>query len=373
MARSAAFKLPFSIRQAASKFRRQRADYYGYIADKLEGTKGEVKMLSIFEKDAERYGTTARAKLSAYWAEAYSTNGANLSAAWRGTLPDDEVATIDMAQDAGAGALLAALRDVARIARLTDQVRNETVGTLAAAAVGMTIAILMLTVFPMFSAHKLQEIYSFIPLDQWGSKGKFFNAWADNVQAYGLYVVLLLVVAIVSIQWTLNNLVGPVRDWLDEHVALYRTVRDVKGALFLATMSTLTRKRGNTMFTLSESLSTFARSVRSPWLRWRVEQIAEGVDTTGAIGTEAFRTNLLSMEMYYYLQDMHEARGFSEGFEETGRYVEKTLLQKILKRMAVYRWVILGCAVCCVIGVMATQFGVIYEMKGVMSNYYSAK
>ncbi|KWT65011.1 MULTISPECIES: hypothetical protein [unclassified Variovorax] len=366
-------KVPFAIRQAAAKFRRQRADYYTYIADKLDGGKGDIKLLGIFEKDADRYGSTARAKLSAYWAEEYSTNGANLSAAWRGTLPDDEVAIIDVAQDAGAGALLAALRDVARIARLSDQVRNESVGTLAAAAVGLTIALVMLTVFPWFSAHKLQDIYSFIPLDQWGPKGTFFNAWAANVQSYGLYGVLLLICVIVTLHWTLNNLTGGLRDWLDEHVALYRVVRDVKGALFLATMATLTRKRGNTMFTLSESLSTFARSVRSPWLRWRVEQIAEGVDATGAVGTEAFRTNLLSMEMYYFLQDMQEARGFSEGFEETGRYVEKTMLARILKRMAVYRWVMLISAVCCVVGVMATQFGVIYEMKGVMSAYYSTK
>ncbi|MBS0454179.1 MAG: hypothetical protein JSS14_22995 [Proteobacteria bacterium] len=366
-------KVPFGIRQAAAKFRRQRADYYTFIADKIDGGKGDIKILAIFEKDADRYGSTARAKLSAYWAEEYATNGANLSAAWRGTLPDDEVAIVDVAQDAGAGALLAALRDVARIARLTDQVRNEAVGTLAAAAVGLTIALLMLTIFPWFSAHKLQEIYSFIPLEQWGPKGKFFNAWAANVQAYGLYLVLGVVLAVTSLHWTVNNLTGNVREWLDEHVALYKVVRDVKGALFLSTMATLTRKRGNTMFTLSESLNTFARSVRSPWLRWRVEQIAEGVDTTGAVGTEAFRTNLLSMEMYYFLQDMHEARGFSEGFEVTGLFVENTLLKRILKRMFVYRWILLLCAVCLVIGVMSAQFGVIHEMNGVMSAFYATK
>jgi hypothetical protein len=368
-----AVKIPFGIRQAAAKFRRQRADYYTYIADKLEGGKGDIKLLGIFEKDADRYGSTARAKLSAYWAEEYSTNGANLAAAWRGTLPDDEVAIIDVSQDAGAGALLAALRDVSRVARLADQVRRESLGTRFAAGAGMTIAILMLTLFPWFSSRKLQDIYSFIPLDQWGPKGTFFNNWGANVQSYGLYLVLILIVAIFSISWSVDNLTGRVREWLDEHIALYRMVRDVKGALFLATMATLTRKRGNTMFTLSESLSTFARSVRSPWLRWRVEQIAEGVDATGAVGTEAFRTNLLSMEMYYFLQDMQEARGFSEGFEETGQYVEKTMLQKILRRMTIYRWVILILAVCCVLGVMATQFGVIYEMKGVMSAYYSTK
>ncbi|TAL65675.1 MAG: hypothetical protein EPN79_10860 [Burkholderiaceae bacterium] len=366
-------KAPFAIRQAASAFKKQRAEYYKYLADLMEGGKGEIKLLTIFEKDSERHGKTPRAKLSAYWAERYATNGANLSQAWRGTLPDDEVAIIDVAQSAGAGALLSALRDVSRIAMLSDRVRREVIGTLFAGVLGLIIALVMLTIFPMFSAGKLQQIYSFIPLPDWGPKGKFFNAWAANVKEYGLYFVLLVAVILVYVHWTINNLLGPVRDWLDSNVAIYRVIRDVKGALFLSTMATLTRKRGNTMFTLSESLKTFCRSVRSPWLRWRVEEIAEGVDQTGAIGTEAFQTNLLSPEMYYFLRDMQEAQGFAEGFEATGKYVEASVIDKIIKRMTIYRWILLFVGVFSVVAVMAIQLGVIYEMKGVMMNYYSSR
>jgi len=366
-------KVPFAIRQAASKFRSQRADYYTYIADMMEGGKGDLKLLSLFEKDAQRYGKSARAKLSHYWAESYATNGANLAAAWEGTLPDDELAIIDVAQEAGAGALLAGLRDVARVARLSDQLRGAVISSLAAGAFGMVLGIVMLTVFPMFASAKLQEIYSFIPLEVWGPKGTLFNKWGAGVRDYGLYAVLTVGVVLVAIYWSVDNFIGPVREWLDEHVALYRVARDVRGALFLATMATLTRKRGNTMFTLSASLSTFARSVRSPWLRWRVEEIAEGVARTGALGSEAFNTKLLSQEMYWFLEDQQGALGFAQGFEATGRHVESSMLTRLLKRLSVYRWAMLITGVGCVLAVMAFQFGVIYEMKNTMTNYYSSR
>lgn len=366
-------KLAFSVRNAASAFRKHRADYYRYLSSMLEASKGNTKFSTLFERDAQRYGKEARGVLCAHWFDLYMSNGGNLGATWQGTLPDDEVAIIRVAQDAGDSALLSALQDVARVATLSDKVKSEVTGTLAAAVIGLTIALLMVTVFPIFSARKLQDIYSFIPLDQWGPNGMAFNKHAQRVIDYGLFFVVALIGMIVYIQWTIEHLTGPVRDWLDRNFVLYRTVRDIKGALFLATMSTLTRRRGNVMFTLRDSLSLFGQSARSPWLRWRVEQVVDGIDQTGAIGTEAFNTPLLSREMFFYLRDTQEARGFAEGFVETGNYVESNILDGIIKRMTVYRWVMLLAGVFCVVGVMGWQFSIIYEMKGVMQNYYSSK
>lgn len=366
-------KLPYAVRSAASKFNKTRSEYYRYLAAMLESSKGDTKMVTLFERDAQRFEGKPRGVLTSHWAQIYLNNGGNLAEAWQGTLPDDEVSIIRVAQDAGDGALLAALKDVARVARLADHVKGEVIGTLMAAVIGISIALFMSTVFVMFSSGKLQEVYSFIPLSEWGPKGKAFNKHADRVKDYGLYFVLMVGLIGFYFNWTINNLTGPVRDWLDTRIALYRTIRDIKGALFLATMSTLTRKRGNVMYTLASSLSTLAQSARSPWLKWRVEEIVEGINATGATGSEAFHTNLISEEMYYYLRDTQEARGFAEGFDETGKYVEGNILEGIVKRMTVYRWGLLLIGVFCVVGIMGWQFSVIYEMKGVMSNYYSSK
>jgi type II secretory pathway component PulF len=365
--------IPLSVRRAASKFHAKRAEYYSHLASVLLSSRGATKMLTLFERDAQRYEGKPRGVLGAYWMEIYSNNGSNLADTWEGTLPDDEVSIIRVAQGAGPGALEAALADVARIAALSDKVKSEVLGTLMAAIIGLSIGIVMTTLFPVFASHKLQEIYSFIPIDQWGPKGKALNAHADRVMSYGVYVVALLAGLFAAVQWSVNNWTGPRRNWADSHIVLYRVVRDIKGALFLATMSTLTRKRGNISFTLRESLSVFAQSIRSPWLRWRVDEIVEGVDQTGAVNSDSFSTNLLSDEMFFYLRDTQEALGFADGFQETGKYVEGALVTQLVKRMAVYRWVLLLIGISSVIGIMAWQFSVIYEMKGVMQLYYSTK
>lgn len=365
--------IPGPVRRAAARFHKKRAEYYAYLADILISTRGETKLLTLFERDAQRYEGQPRGILAAHWVDRYSNNGSDLAEAWQGTFPDDEVSIIRVAQDAGSGALEAALSDVSRVARLSDKVKSEVLGTLMAAIIGLSIAIVMLALFPIFASEKLQDIYSFIPLEAWGSKGKAFVNYAEGVKANGLFVVGAVILALSWIQWSLNNWIGPRRDWADRKIVLYRAIRDIKGALFLSTMSTLTRKRGSVMFTLSESLSVFSSSVRSKWLRWRVEEILSRVDATGATNSEAFSTNLLSSEMYYYLRDTQEARGFSEGFSETGRYVESAIVEDLVKRMTVYRWSLLFVGLICVITIMAWQFSVINEMKGAMQLYYSSR
>jgi type II secretory pathway component PulF len=366
-------KLSFAVRNAASKFRQKRAEYYSYLSSMLEASQGNTKFITLFERDAQRYQNEPRGVLCAYWRDTYMNNGASLADAWEGTLPDDELAIIRVAEGAGAGAVMIALKDVARVAALSDKVKSEVIGTLLVSIIGVAIALVMVTIFPVFASAKLQEIYSFIPLDQWGPKGRSFNNYAKGVMDYGLYVIAIFCIVIAYIQWTINNLTGPMRDWLDRKVVLYRVIRDIKGALFLATMSTLTRRRGNVMFTLRDSLTLFGQNARSPWLRWRVDQVVDGIDQTGAIGTDAFNTPLLSREMFFFLRDTQEARGFAEGFVETGHYVETNIIVGLIKRMTFYRVILLLAGVVTVVGVMGWQFGVIYEMKGVMMMYYSSK
>jgi type II secretory pathway component PulF len=365
--------IPLNVRRAAARFKRNRADYYGYLASMLESSKGNTKILKLFENDAQRYQGKPRGILTAYWAEVYHNNGAKLAETWQGTLPDDEITIIRVAQGAGDGAIIMALKDISRIATLSDRVKTQSLFTLTAALIGMAVALVMSTVFVVFAADFFQKQYSFIPLSEWGPFGRSYNAHAERVKSYGLYVLLAIAILVALAFWSVSNLIGPVRTWLDRNVAIYRTIRDIKGAMFLSTMSTLTRKRGNVMFTLENSLSTLAQSARSPWFKWRVEEIIAKIQSSGAIGSEAFRTEMISEEMYFYLSDTQEARGFSEGFDETGKYVENTILTNIIKRMAVYRWVLLLGAMLVVLIVIGWQFSVMYEMKGVMMNYYSSR
>ena len=365
--------IPFTIRRAASRFKSSRADYYRYLARMLESTKGGTKISTIFENDAQRYEGKPRGILASYWVRTYLGKGANLADAWQGTLPDDEVTIIRVAQTSSDGALIPALHDISRIAELSDRVKTEVIWTLSAGVIGITIALLMLTVFPVFSAGLLQKNYAFLPLSEWGQSGKSFIAHAERVKSYGIYVVLSIVAVLASFSWSINNLIGPLRDWLDTHIVVFRTIRDIKGAMFLATMSTLTRKRGNVMYTASASLSTLVQSARSPWLKWRVQEILERIEHSGMRGSEAFKTKILSDEMYFFLSDTQSSVGFSEGFNETGKYVENKILGNIIKTMSIFRWVLLLTAVCMVVGMVGWQLSVIYEMGGVTQNFYTSR
>lgn len=365
-------KIEFKVSQAAKKFRRTRSDYYNYMASILKSSGGAIKILQLFENDLQRYQGEARGVLCDYWFEQYSANGGNLADTFQGTLPDDEVAIIRVAQNAGGDALLTALEDVSRMARLTDTVRKETISILFAGLVAVVLATTMLTAFPIFSFHAIQSAYDFLPLEHWGKKGKSFQAYVAWIESYGLYVAIVVGMIGTYLYWSLANLVSPIRDWLDENIVLYRVMRDLKGALFLATMSTLTRKRGGLMATLKQSLELFAESARSPWLKWRIEQIIDGSDTSGAIGVSAFNTRFISREMYFYLEDMQKAKGFADGFEETGKYVESSILESIVKRMAFYRWALLLSSLIVVLAMFVWQFQVMNEMRGAMSSYLAS-
>lgn len=366
-------RLPPKVKTAARRFQKRRARYYEGMARKMRAGKGSIKPLQFFEKDIERYPGEPRGILAAHWAQAFTNNGANLANAWEGSFPDDEVAVIRMSQDGASGSLLTALEDVARIARLTDKVRKAVIGTLLAAGFGIALSVFMLTIAPIFAAEHLKGVFGFIPTEEWGSKGTALLNHAERVKSYGFAAVIGVILLVVYIQWTVNNMLGPAREWLDTRIGLYKTVRDLKGALFLFAMATLTRKRGNVMMTMRQSLEMFITSVRSPWLRWRIQQIVDKVDETGAISSEVFNTNLLSREMFYYLRDTQEERGFAEGFEETGKYIEEALIEEVLMRLKIYRAVLLLIGIVVMAGVAAWVPSVLYEMKGVMQTYFTSR
>lgn len=361
--------IPFAIKQASRSFNKNRADYYVYMASILKSSGGGIKILQLFENDIVRFEGKPRGKLCLYWYEQYSANGGNLADAFQGTLPDDEVAILRVAQNAGGDALIFALDDLARMAKLSDQVKQESLSTIVSGLFGIAIAFLMLTIFPIFSVREIANAYEFLPLDAWGQNGQRFYSYAKWMEGNLFAITVIIGILIVALNWTFSNYTGKFREWLDENISLYRVSRDLKGALFLATMSTLTKKRGGVMFTLKQSLETFSNSARTPWLRWRIDQIIDGADSTGSIGVQAFDTGMISREMFYFLEDMQKAKGFSEGFEETGAYVEGHLMKSTIKKMMFYRWSMLVMSLVVALVIFGWQFQVIYEMRGAMSSF----
>ena len=137
-------------------------------------------------------------------------------------------------------------------------------------------------------------------------------------------------------------------------------------------MATLTRKRGNVMFTLGQSVERLSAQTVNPWLKWRLAEVADRITVSGGTGKDMFRTQLISEDMYYFLQDTIESKDVASGFAETGRYVESTVVNEIKKRLKLYSYVMLGIGVTTVLTVNAWQMAATFEMKGAMDAYYSS-
>jgi hypothetical protein len=359
-------KLTFSQKMAARQFRKYRAEYYEDLASLLSTT--NRKMLSIFEVDAQRYANTPRGQLSSVWAQRFIDNGADLAKTWQGTLPADEMAILQVQQDAGEDSVPSALIDLAAIARLVDQVVSEATGTLTAGFISLLFASVAITVMPGFAVAALQDAIE-IPLSYWGPFGQAMATWAVTVKTYLVPMMIALGSALTWLVWSLQNWTGKARETADKSILLYRTLRDISAARFLLTMSSVTRKQGNVMHTLEEALTNLADSSVSPWTRWRIEQVLMRIEQSGATNCDVFDTGILSDEMFWRLRDIEEGKGFSQAFEVTGKYVSLAIVPRLIKRLMFWRWALLLLGVFVTGGMVFWIQTASYEMKAAAMNY----
>ena len=358
--------LTYSQRRAARRFQKTRAEFYEDLSTLLATS--DRKLLEIFELDAVRYAGTPRGIITGLWGQRLIENGANLAQAWQGTMPDDEVAILKVQQDAGHDAIPGTLKDLARLARLSDTVLSETRGTVGVGVVALVIGLSAVTIFPMFAVDQLKASLD-IPVSYWGSAGRNLAAWSDAVRS-NLVAALAVFAALIGwIVWSVRNWTGPTRARADNAIVLYRTLRDLSAVRFLDIMSTLTRKRGNVMYTLNVAIEQLAASSFSPWMQWRLEQILTRIEETGANGCDVFDTGILSKEMFWRLRDVEEGRGFAEAFNVTGHYVAGSLVPRLIKRLTFWRWVMMMSAVFLAAGMVIWMQVTSSEMRNAAMNF----
>lgn len=351
---------------AAMAFRSQRAEYYEYLADLMSSSGGQRNMLDMFHADAQRYKGKPRGVLSAHWAQRYDETGADLAATWSGTLPEADLMVIRVAQNSGGVAMEQALRDISRVTTVVERARSEFISTVAVGLFGLLLALGMLAALPLFLVPSLKSAFSFVPLEKWGSAGQSLLSLSDAIAHHWLPALLVVFAAVAWVAWSLPNFIHPVRRWLDDHIALYRLYRDFRGALFLATIASMVRKRAAASgLRLNDALAELGASAE-PWLRWHCEQIIERIDHTGGQGPDVFDTGVLDREVLYFLMDLVESRGFDEGLQKAGARTEKRAAVVVASRAAILRWAMLIGSLAVVGGILLWIVNVNYEMKQIM-------
>lgn len=353
------------LARARRAFTGQRLDYYAHLADLLEDTDGRTNLLRIFERDALRHGGTPRGQLSAHWAEKYESSGASLSATWQHTLPAQEVMLIAIAEQAGAQALVGALRDLERIGRVLESSRRAFAHTVLTAVVACAISGTMLLAVPYFFVPFLDTAFGFVPGEYRGAATRAYYGLANFLRWIWPLLFTAMVGAMAWLAWALPRWTGPVRSRADEALLLFRLYRDFKGALFLAMLASLTQNRGGATTSQREALLRMQVGA-PPWLAWKIRSILENIDNFGGLDARMLDVGLVDPSVYHLFADVLDARGLSTGLQLAGRRSEQRASVEIARRAQVLRWALLGGAVALMVLLVVWLDVVVYEFKSSM-------
>lgn len=335
------------VATAARKFEKDLPDFYLSMADRIENSKG-MNLSDMFERDAQRYShdedgkyvQTPRGMLSRHWADRYVDSGGSLAQTFTGTLPREDVALIAMGQDAGVGALPATLRDLARISTLIRKAKGIFVGATIMGALAALVVVFAMIATPLFTVPRLRD--SFIMPDEYlPGVARNLYAFSEFLGSYLFILLILLGTGIYLAVWSLPNLTGDYRRKLDRYL-IWRLYRDLQGALFLAVLSTMVRKRGNVTDNLSNALSKMAEG-STPWRYWHINLMIENIHNLDAVGSDnstaiatAMNTGMIDNESFYYFMDVQEGQGLSVALQKVGDRVEGPTLVTVEKQA---KWV----------------------------------
>lgn len=356
------------IKLAARRFRKNRADYYEYLADVLSDSNGRILLHDLFTKDSNRYAGDSfwrkisphpRAVLSAYWASKLLHTGANLADTWRGTLPDGDMLIISPAvKKGGTGALPESLREVARIVRVMEEARNIFLSIITAAIFGIIIVIITLSIIPMVAWPAIKEAFDFIPISYYGPNALSMESFSKAYPKYFGPILISVFSLAYLYKWSLKKWKGKARQWADKLV-IYRVYKTYRGAMFLATLAPLV-KNGSGL-NLREAIETVSKEAE-PWLKWYCDKILENLDL-GMQDASLFDVGLLETDALYYLLDMSEAKELETGLKITGTRAERDMGKTIKLRAFVLRWSILFASLFIVAFMLFQTFMSIKEMN----------
>lgn len=357
-----------AVRSAAKAFQAQRFQYYESLADRLAEVSGGNGMnyLVMFEKDAERYVGMPRGILSQHWAERIQGHGGRLSAAWEGTFPEEEIGFLAVAEDHGTQSTIDQLRDLARLGDLIETSKRTFFLTIAVAIAAILIAIGMLLAIPYGFAPMFKTMFPGVTPDMHGAVTRRYFAIAAAIERWWLPVLVAAAAGIAWLRWALPNWVGRGRAWADERIGVFQIYRDFKGAVFLATLSSLTRSRDGAITNQRDAL-TLLLSHAQPWLGWKIEQMVDVIDRDGPTDASALNVGIVDQETYFLIEDIYEAHGMSAGVAKAGSKTEERARKTIARRGTVIRTGLLAVSVVVVIAIVFWNQAVVWDLKRAVS------
>lgn len=360
---------PLDTKIASLIFSAKRADYYRFLADMMEGTKGRVSIRDIFLGDARRYGTTARGKLSLYWARRFDEGG-SLLRTFKGTLPAHEIAILDTLQkQSGEGALEDGLRDLASNTALVNSARTTLLTTMAASLVCISLVLAMVIAMPSFTVPQLVNAFNMLPADYMPNSANSLISFADYVSANWLMITLTIIGFIAACFWSMSNLTGHVRLFLDKYFIIWGIHRDFESVRFLSNLAAVLRKRGNKTIGLREAIA-MQMAGASRWRSHHIHRMLEIIDG-GETGAPVFNTGMLDQETAWYISDLISSRGLEDALQFVKERLETRVLARIKVQSSVLSWVLMIVAITISAYLMFWHVVAIDDMRIALQQYLS--
>ena len=355
-------------RWACWQFSSRRATYYEDLAMLIDSS--HMRLLDVFRLDGERFGEAPRGVLSRLWEERFIVYGADLASAWSGTLPDLEVSVLRVQSNTGDKAISNTLREMARMARLSERIFHQAVATLLVGVVTVSLASGMVLIMIPWTVGVIRESLD-ISFEYWGPVGKILvgiGRWAEEWRVGILLALGAMAFGISQLQrWT-----GSWRAWCDEKLIGINTLRDLMAMRLLLMLGTLTSSQGGSPQTLEDALQQMMRSAPNPWVWWRLDQILYRVVVSGATDSSVFNTGLLPREIYWRMRDVEEGQGLAKAFRATSDYIQELMLPRPMVRLTVIRWMMIVPSLLIGMGVMGLIQVTNFEMKSASLNYITS-
>lgn len=349
-------------------FASKRADYYLFLADTIKGTRGRKSLVDIFLSDVERYGKSARGKLSLHWANQYKASGGSLLQTFAGTLPSDDVAVLHtLLRNGGEKALENALRDLAENSALMSKARMIMFVTTLAGLVCLAMTLGMFIVMPSYTVPKIIDAFSMLPLDEYPASAKSLVELADFVKESSVTLVMVVTGFVVLVAWSLSRVTGKLRRGLDKYGFIWGLYRDFQSIRFLSTLAALVRESDNAAVNLRPALEMQVNGA-SRWKKYHLNKILAYVKR-GKVGPEIFTTGIMDQSMQWYISDLIESRGFSDALQ----YVKERLKDRVLKRITVQSlvvaWVLLLSSLAVSAYLLAWHYSAIDDLRRSLQLY----
>lgn len=186
-------------------------------------------------------------------------NGQSLDVALADWIPAQEAAIIS----AGVmdGRLSEALRRAMAVVQGIDEMKSSVFSTLGYPLVLISTVI---GIMVLVSKHFIPQLAKIIPRETWEGGIGWLGVTSDFVVLNGMLLSLMAAVLVAWTTWSLNNLTGRVRRWLD-HLVPWSVYKDFQGVAFLLNISALLRADVKTL----DALDILSRNA-SPWLLERL-------------------------------------------------------------------------------------------------------